>query len=530
MDRPLRVLIIEDSEDDALLLVRELRRGGYSPTFEQIDTPSTMTAALNQQPWDIVISDYSMPRFSGLAALELLKESGLDIPFIILSGAIGEETAVEVMRAGAHDYIMKDNLARLIPAIERELSEAEVRRQRKQAEEDLRQSNRRLEETLNQLQATQQQIIQQERLRALGQMAAGIAHDFNNALTPILGYSELMLMAKKVFADRKQTTRYLQLMNTAAKDARNIVRRLREFYRPREENEFFASVELNQLVKQATELTKPKWQEQSRASSITISIESDLQKVPCVRGNEVELREVLTNVILNAVDAMPKGGTITISTHSHNDYVILKVSDTGEGMTTEVKQRCFEPFFTTKGEYGTGLGLSVVYGIVLRHGGEIKIESNPGKGTTFVIHLPVQMEPQTKAKSPAAEANLRPLHVLVVDDKPMIRDVVTEYLTEDEHTVETATNGREGLEKFYAGRFDLVITDRAMPDMSGTQLAKLIKEIAPNKPIILLTGFGDMMKNAEEKPTCVDCIVNKPVTMTTFREVLAKVAKNFGLM
>jgi len=526
MNTPLRVLIIEDSEDDALLLVRILRRAGYDPTFEQIDTPAAMTTALNQQTWDIVISDYSMPHFNGLAALKLLKEIGLDIPFIILSGAIGEETAVAAMKTGVHDYIMKDNMARLIPAIERELREAEVRRERKQAEEELRESKRRLEETLAELKATQQRIIQQERLRALGQMASGIAHDFNNILMPILGYSEMLLMDKEIFADGETATNYLEMINTAAKDAGNIVNRLREFYRPRGKNEFFMPVNLNQLVKQATELTKPRWQEQSRASGIIINIEFDLHKVSYIRGNEVELREVLTNVILNAVDAMPKGGTITIRTRDGGEHIVLEVSDTGEGMTKETQQRCFEPFFSTKGEHGTGLGLAMVHGIIQRHGGEIEIESSPGEGTTFIIHLPVQKKRQTKAKSPAAEANLRSLHVLVVDDKPMARDVVIGYLTEDGHTVETANNGREGLEKFHAGRFDLVITDQAMPEMNGTQLASLIKKIVPNKPIILLTGFGDMMRAAKEEPTCVDCIVDKPVTMTTFREVLAKVTKN----
>ena len=535
MNTPLRVLIVEDSEDDTILLVEGLRRGGYGPTFERVDTPAAMTAALKTpvyggsggQTWDIVISDYSMPHFSGFAALKLLKESGFDLPFIILSGAIGEETAVEVMRAGAHDYIMKDNLARLIPAIERELREAEVRREHRRAEEELQESKRRLEETLAELKATQQQIIQQERLHALGQMASGIAHDFNNTMMPILGYSEMMLMFPQTLADSEKATSYLELINTAAKDAKKIVSRLREFYRPRGEDEIFMPINLNQLVKQVIELTKPKWKEQAQASGITINVEADLQKIPYIMGSEVELREVVTNVIFNAVDAMPKSGTITISTRCDGKHVVFEVSDTGGGMTEEFKQRCFEPFFSTKGGCGTGLGLAIVYGIIQRHEGKIEIESAPDKGTTFIIRLPFQMEEQTKAKSQEAEANLRSLRVLVVDDMQMTRELVTEYLTADGHTVEIATNGVEGLEKFHVGKFDLVITDQSMPDMNGTQFATLIKQIAPNKPIILLTGFGDMMETSGEKQTCIDFLVSKPVTITTFREVLAKVSENF---
>jgi CheY-like chemotaxis protein len=322
--------------------------------------------------------------------------------------------------------------------------------------------------------------------------------------------------------DREHVRHYLTLINTAAKDASNVVSRLREFYRHREEDEIMMSVNINQLVKRTIELTQPKWKDQAQANSITINIETDLQEVPLINSNEEELREVLTNLILNAVDAMPKSGTITLRTRFDGKQVVFEVSDTGVGMIEEVKQRCFEPFFSTKKGRGTGLGLAMVYGIINRQKGTIEILSEPGRGTTFIISLPVGIEQQDKERRKETGALLHSLHVLVVDDEPMVRDVVTAYLTADGHTFETATNGREGLEKFYAGRFHLVITDRAMPDMNGVQLATLIKQMAPKTPIIMLTGFGDIMASQETMPAGVDFLLSKPITLTAFQEALSK--------
>ncbi|MEE9247183.1 MAG: response regulator, partial [Dehalococcoidia bacterium] len=320
MTKPLRVLVVEDSEDDALLAVRELRRG-YDPVFERVETGEAMAAALENQAWDIVIADYQMPHFNALDALKLSQQSGLDLPFIIVSGAIGEDMAVEAMKAGAHDYVMKGNLARLAPAVERELREAEVRRERKRAEEALRRSNRHLEQALTELQRTQQQFVQQERLRALGQMASGIAHDFNNALSPILGFSNLLLTRPEALEDRQTVTRYLHMINMAAQDGAAVVRRMREFYRNRDESETFALVNIDELVEEAILLTQPSWKEEAQAKGVGISVQTDLQGVPPLSGSQSQLREVLTNLILNAVGAMPEGGTITIRTRTNASHV-----------------------------------------------------------------------------------------------------------------------------------------------------------------------------------------------------------------
>ena len=394
---------------------------------------------------------------------------------------------------------------------------------RKRAEGELRESKQSLEHALGDLKAAQQQVIQQERLGALGTMASGIAHDFNNALAAILGFSELLCQRPETLADKEKTLRYLQMMNTAAQDAGNVVNRLREFYRRREDDEVFTPVDLNQLVQQAISLTQPKWKNQAEARGIAFHTVTELGKIPVVIGNAADLREALTNLIFNAVDAMPQGGTITLRTRADNSRVILEVADTGVGMTEEVRRRCLEPFFTTKGDHGTGLGLSMVYGILQRHGGTIDIQTTLGRGTTFVLSLPLKVESQVVAEVESAPTAIRPLRVLLVDDQETVRQILREYLDGDGHTVTTAANGSEGFEKFQSAEFDVVLLDRAMPGMSGDQVAAAIKQVNPKMPVILLTGFGNMMQAAGEKPPGVDLVLAKPVTIAGLQSALASV-------
>ncbi len=363
------------------------------------------------------------------------------------------------------------------------------------------------------LHRTQRHIIEQERLNAVGKMASGLAHDFQ---------------------EPGKATKYLQLIMTGVEDAASVVSRLREFYRKREEGETYRPLSLNQMVEQAVALTRPRWRDEALGSGRTILVEADMRPIPKILGSESELRELLTNLIFNAVDAMPEGGNIRIRTGMREapageeprttppvPHVFLEVSDTGTGMTEEVRRRCLEPFFSTKGERGTGLGLPMVFGIVKRHRGTLDIESAVGKGTTFILHLPADAV-QTREVQQRTQAPSGPLHVLVVDDEPIARDVLTEYLTGDGHTVQTAVNGRDGFEKFKAGRFSVVITDRAMPEVGGDQLAAMVKEASPATPVVLLTGFGDLMNAAGEKPDGVDLVVKKPIRLGTLREVLVK--------
>ncbi len=398
--------------------------------------------------------------------------------------------------------------------------------ERKRTDETLRETNRRLENALAELKAAEQQVIQQERLRALGTMASGVAHDFNNALAAILGFTELLLHKPEVLDNKEKARRYIEMMNVAAQDAGKVVDRLREFYRHRDEAEVFASVDINRLVNEAAALTQPKWKPEAEIKGISINVRTELQGVPPVAGNAQELREVLTNLIFNAVDAMPRGGTITIRTRRDDGHIVLEIADTGTGMTEEVRRRCLEPFFTTKGERGTGLGLSMVYGILQRHEGTIDIQTELGKGTTFIIRLP-HHEPKPQAQQPDCKTQpgnpALSLHVLIVDDEAVVRKIVGEYLKIDGHTVEAANSGRDGLEKFRHGQFDLVLVDRAMPDMNGDQVAAAIKSANPTVPVVMLTGFGTMMDAAAEKPAGVDLIVGKPVTIAGLRTALSKV-------
>ena len=370
-----------------------------------------------------------------------------------------------------------------------------------------------------------EEIIRTERLSALGQMASGIAHDFNNQLSMVLGYSELLLMDEGVLDNRAVTVEYLDLIKTAAQDAAEIVRRLRSFYRYRDSDEAFTRVALNDVVEQAVSLTRPRWGEQVRAGGRTIEVGTVLAEDAMVSGNEVELREVLTNLIFNAVDAIDENGTITVATAVAHDTVSLSVSDNGLGMDEETLRRCMEPFYTTKGEDGTGLGLGLVHGIVRRHEGTIDIDSKKGRGTTVSVALPaLKPDEAARAEGSAEEAVAgRALRLLVVDDEPRFCKLIHGFLVSDGHRVEIAHDGHEGLQKFLSGHFDVVILDQAMPRMSGTQVAAAIKRMVPDKPVVLLTGFRDAMEGAGEHPGGVDVLIGKPITLKQLRATLAAV-------
>jgi PAS domain S-box-containing protein len=394
--------------------------------------------------------------------------------------------------------------------------------ERKRLEDFLRESTRRLEATLTELRRTQKQVVQQERLGALSKMASGVAHDFNNVLAKIVGFDELLLAWPDSLDDKEKVKKYLQMIDATAKDAVEIVNRLREFYRPREDSEVYLSMDPNDLVRQALALTQPRWKGQAMAGGVTIHLQTELPDVPFVRGDPAELRDAFMNLIVNAADAMPDGGTIRVSSRLETDDVVFEVADTGTGMTEEVRQQCFEPFFTTKGEQASGLGLAIVHGTIRRHGGKIEVQSEVGRGTSFIIHLPAVKEQQVQHRPPASNG-VQPLRVLVVEDDAQFRDIEAEYLRGDGHSVETATNGREGLQKFQSERFDLVVADHAMPEMNGEQMTKAIKSASPNTPVIIVTGFRDVIKNDGPDPARPDVVLAKPITAVLLRQAVARV-------
>jgi CheY-like chemotaxis protein len=314
---------------------------------------------------------------------------------------------------------------------------------------------------------------------------------------------------------------YMRLINTAARDASAVVRRLRELYAERGEPLTATAVDLKSCIEHAVALTQPRWRNQALANGATIQVNVDVTDAPMVAGDSADIREVLTNLIFNAVDAMPGGGSITISARRQDDYARVEVRDTGSGMSEEVQRRCLEPFFSTKGQHGTGLGLVMVNALIERHRGSCTIESQVGVGTTFILRLPVYaLAGAAATAATAAMDRSRRLRILVVEDEANVRRVITEQLTADGHTVDSATNGAEGLQKFQAGWFDLVVTDRAMPEMGGDQFAAALHQIAPEKPVIMLTGFGDLMTAKGERPAGVDVVVSKPVTQDQLRSAL----------
>ncbi len=397
---------------------------------------------------------------------------------------------------------------------------------RKQAEAALEASNRDLQQTLQELQANQAQMVLQARLSALGQLASGIAHDFNNALMPIVGYSELLLSNPERLNNRGYIIDFIGRIQNAANDAKQIVRRIRLIHQP-DTFDTFRLVDVAEVTRAAMLLTVPRWETDLGAKGIRIRFATDLETPIQVLGDASQLREALTNLILNAVDAMPQGGVVTLSATLAPPDAVLSISDTGMGMTEEVKAHCLEAFYTTKGAHGSGLGLAMVAGIVDRHKGKIEIDSAPGRGTTIRLRLPAMEAAEPTARhtfeKAAVDATPSGLRILVAEDDDAGRELLEEYLKIDGHTAETVQNGIEAMEKLSTGIFDLVITDRSMPGANGDEVARATKIRQPGTPVILLTGFGDLMLDAGECPPGVDLVLSKPISIEDLQRGIRKV-------
>jgi len=395
-----------------------------------------------------------------------------------------------------------------------------------QAETALKNAHQALQRALLELQANQAQMLQQERLSALGQLASGIAHDFNNALTPILGYSDLLLSRPELLANREKALGFITRISKAAEDGKKVVSRLRLIHQP-DQLETFMPVDLAEVARDAILLTASRWDTELGTQGIRIRVETKIAPPMLVLGDAAQLREALMNLILNAADAMPLGGIIIFSAMVEAGDVVLSVTDTGIGMSVEVKAHCLEAFYTTKGVKGSGLGLAMVAGIVHRHKGKLEIDSAPGHGTTFRLRLPGVGTGEPAAKTASEKATTKTpvsaLRVLLAEDESVIRDLLEDYLKIDGHAVETAQDGREALAKVSTGAFDLVITDRAMPGANGDEVAHAAKARNPAPPVILLTGFGDLMHDAGECPPGVDLVLGKPVTIENLQSAIRKV-------
>lgn len=590
MTKPLRVLQLEDSESDALLVIRLLEKAGYSVFAERVDEAAGFREALRRDCWDIIIADCRMPGIDVAAALETLQRSGTDIPFVIVSASIGEARAVEMMKLGAHDYLMKDNLSRLAPAVERELREAEMRRQRRQAEERLSlalsatevgtfdfnpqtgelvwsENTRRhfglsgdapvnfkffkqaihpadrdyvesqIAEALKPenggsysgefrtigiddgitrwiynagkiffnaqgeairfvgviqdftaRRKLEEQLRQSQKLETVGQLAGAIAHDFNNMLGVILGFVD---MISADLPDGHEMQEPLGEIRRAGERGVSLLRKLLTFSRRRvTEPKNFS---LNELVLGLENLIR-----RILGAHIDLVLELD-PAAGVMRADAADIEQAIINLAVNARDAMPDGGKLTIATAlkfaASAKRLVLSISDTGIGMTDEVKSHIFEPFFTTKAPgRGTGLGLATVYGVVTQSGGRITVRSAPGAGSTFRMVFPrVEAEPEHFPAPPSAQLPMRAKTILLAEDEEKLRELIAEMLKRQGYAVIAAANGRAALETLRNSRenIDLVLADVVMPEMGGAALADALAMERPGVPMVFMSGYAD---------------------------------------
>jgi PAS domain S-box-containing protein len=388
-----------------------------------------------------------------------------------------------------------------------------------------------LQQAYDDLRQSQQTVMQQERLRALGQMASGVAHDINNALSPVAMYTDSLLESESGLSDRARS--YLSTIQRAVGDVAQTVGRMREFYRPREAQSGLARTDLSRIAREVIELTRVRWRDVPQERGAVIDLHAELgQQLASVLGTEGEIRDALTNLIFNAVDAMPDGGVLTVRTRADADpqTVHLEVCDTGVGMDEETKRHCLEPFFTTKGERGTGLGLAMVYGMVERHNAELEIDSELGKGTTVRIKFPAAVTATDGTiRVPSLPEALGSLRILIVDDDPLIIESLRATLEGDGHRVTAADGGQAGIDTFASAqqrgeRYSIVITDLGMPYVDGRRVAAAVKAASPATPVILLTGWGQRLVDEKDVPAHVDRVLNKPPRLRELRSALAEVA------
>jgi signal transduction histidine kinase/ActR/RegA family two-component response regulator len=453
------------------------------------------------------------------------------------------------LEAGADDFVGKSNDVAVLKArirallrrkffqednqrIIEELKNKEIEQVRSRAEKEA-ELHQALKQAYDDLRQTQEAAMQQERLRALGQMSSGIAHDINNAISPASLYVETLLEREPNLSPR--TREYLEITQRALADVAHTVGRMREFYRAREPELVLAPVDLNRIIRQVVDLTRARWSDMPQQRGTVIDVRMELAPVlGPMAGIESEIREALTNLIFNAVDAMPDGGALTLRTSdgyaasgaSRAGYVQVEVIDSGTGMDEEARRRCLEPFFTTKGERGTGLGLAMVYGVIRRHSAEIEIDSAPGSGTT--VRLRFAAAAAVESASPAApDAQPSSLRLLVVDDDPQLLKSLRDVLENDGHLVIPARGGQEAIDVLRAtaeGRqpFGAVITDLGMPHVDGVRVASAVKSVSPATRVILLTGWGQKLIAEGDVPPNVDRVLSKPPKLRELREALAQ--------
>jgi signal transduction histidine kinase len=501
----LRVLLVEDSEDDAKLVLTVLRRGGFDPEYRQVEDAAKLQAALRAEAWDLILCDYAMPRFDALAALAVLKAEAVDIPFIIVSGTMGEDTAVRAMKAGAHDFFCKDKLTLLPAAIARELRDANVRAERRKM---------------------QDQLLLSDRLVAVGTLAAGVAHEINNPLAYVIGNLEFAIerLAQAAAAPGNALQEAMTALQQAREGAERIrvtTRDLKVFCRSADANQ--VSVDVERVLESSISMA---WNEIRHRARLVRDFTSPL---PRVDGNENRLGQVFLNLLINAAQAIgedePGTREIKVSTRCDASHVFVEIRDNGIGMSSEVQARLFEPFFTTKPiGIGTGLGLPICNGIVSDLGGKLSIESQLGVGTCVRVTLPIGNIVSAKQASVPAEGPTRAARVLIIDDEPALCQIVQRLLRPDNEVV-IANTARAGLAVLAADpSFDAILCDLMMPEMTGMEFHAELTRSAPQlaERVTFLSGGACTERAARFLESVPNRRLEKPFDASSLRAAIAK--------
>jgi signal transduction histidine kinase len=518
MNNAVRVLLVEDSEDDAELIALAMKRGGLRAEIERVETRETLEEALASNGWDVVIADFSMPRLSMREALAIVRRRKPELPFLIVSATILEDDAIQAMREGACDFIMKDRLARLAPAVERELREAANRREQRKLEERVRQD---------------------QRMESLGVLAGGVAHDFNNLLVGIMGNTSLAL---DILPDTHKVKPLLDDVMLASQKAADLTRQM------------LAYAGQSRFVSEPTDLS-------TVANDIGCLVRSTVSKkvifdfqlardLPPIDADRTQVQQLVMNLLINGAEAIgTESGAVRVSTDvrdvdiselmthhvapeiSSGRFVVLEVSDDGCGMDEATQTRIFDPFFTTKFA-GRGLGLAAALGIVRGHRGALKVSSEVGRGSTFEILFPAMTSPPLAARqSPPETARRRAAgligHILIVDDEELVRSMAKAALERHGYTVLLSENGHHAVEVFkgLAGQISLVLLDRTMPMMSGEDAFRRLRAIRPDLEIILTSGYEEPQALVDYRGHPVSGFLKKPYTT---EELAAKVSSVLG--
>jgi signal transduction histidine kinase len=484
----IKILLVEDNPGDARLVREMLADAGAGP-FELTHAERLGEASehLRDREYDVVLLDLLLPDSRGLGTVLQVQSIAPGVAIVVLTGNDDETLALQAVQGGAQDYLVKGQGDGTL--IARSLRYA-IERKR-----------------------VEQRLARESMLRATGELASGVAHHLNNLLAVILLRVELLLTS----AREPDGRRSLDIVKRTTLDAAEVVRRLLAFTQ-RQPVSKGMSVDLNQLAQEVLELTRPLWQAQAQIHGAEIHAWLEPGQVPPAYGDPVSLREVLLNLLLNAVDALPRGGTIVVRTWTSDQQVHCAVMDNGVGMSEEVRRRAVEPFFTTQGPQRTGLGLSVTDGILQRFRGKLVIESAEGRGTSAGFSLPAA----GPARPSGAQRPPSPLRILVIDDDVDVLSVLVELLSRLGHSVLSATQGREGLARLEAGEPpDLVLLDLGMPEMIGWDVARAVKALRPDLPVGLVTGWGEEPQGSDEQRAHVDFIIAKPVTLAVLRDAIA---------